>query len=173
MTPKEKSENLIDKMYPQTLNKSEAIQCALIAIEEVFLAIGDDYFKNMNFIQRLKDNQKNYEKTTNIFNFISFLQDYKKTKSKQLQSDFNASTIDFKRFRDSSFIIKPFDASKPMLIGKDTIVNMIIENHYRDRVQVVKDTIHKVDVVEVEKKDKYTDNSKVYLYLFDLVLDSL
>ena len=82
------------------------------------------------------------------------------------KSDFNASTIDFKRFRDSSFIIKPFDASKPMLIGKDTIVNVIIENHYRDRVQVVKDTIHKVNVVEVEKKDKYTDNSKVYLYLF-------
>ena len=84
------------------------------------------------------------------------------------KSDFNASTIDFKRFRDSSFIIKPFDASKPMLIGKDTIVNVIIENHYRDRVQVVKDTIHKVDVVEVDKKDKYTDNSKVYLYLFGL-----
>lgn len=82
------------------------------------------------------------------------------------KSDFNASTINFKRYRDSSFIIKPFDASKPMLIGKDTIVNVMIENHYRDRVQVVKDTIHKVDVVEIEKEDKYTDNSKVYLYLF-------
>lgn len=82
------------------------------------------------------------------------------------KSDFNASTIDFKRYRDSSFIIKPFDASKPMLIGKDTIVNVMIENHYRDRVQVVKDTIHKVDVVEIEKKQKETDNSKVYLYLF-------
>lgn len=82
------------------------------------------------------------------------------------KSDFNASTIDFKRYRDSSFIIKPFDASKPMLIGKDTIVNVMIENHYRDRVQVIKDTIHKVDVVEIEKKNKETDNSKVYLYLF-------
>lgn len=82
------------------------------------------------------------------------------------KSDFNASTIDFKRFRDSSFIIKPFDASKPMLIGKDTIVNVMIENHYRDRVHVVKDTIHKVDIVEVEKKQKETDNSKAYLYLF-------
>lgn len=82
------------------------------------------------------------------------------------KSDFNASTIDFKRFRDSSFIIKPFDASKPMLIGKDTIVNVMIENHYRDRTHIVKDTIHKVDVVEVEKKNKETDNSKVYLYLF-------
>jgi hypothetical protein len=82
------------------------------------------------------------------------------------KSDFNASKLDFKRFRDSSFILKPFDASKPMLIGKDTIVNVMIENHYTDRVQVIKDTIHKVDVVEIEKKNKETDNSKVYLYLF-------
>ena len=104
--------------------------------------------------------------------FISFVRNYKKNKE-QITSDFNASTIDFKRYRDSSFIIKPFDASKPMLIGKDTIVNVMIENHYRDRVQVVKDTIHKVDVVEVEKKDKQTDNSKVYLYLFGFGFDSL
>lgn len=82
------------------------------------------------------------------------------------KSDFNASKIDYKRFRDSSFILKPFDASRPMIIGKDTIVNVMIENHYRDRLQVIKDTIHKVDVVEIEKKDKQTDNSKVYLYLF-------
>ena len=82
------------------------------------------------------------------------------------KSDFNASKLDFKRFRDSSFILRPFDASKPMLIGKDTIVNVMIENHYRDRMHVVKDTIHKVDVVEIEKKQKETDNSKVYLYLF-------
>ena len=93
----------------------------------------------------------------------SVKKDKEQTTSK---SDFNASTIDFKRFRDSSFILRPFDASKPMLIGKDTIVNVMIENHYRDMVQVVKDTIHKVDVVEVEKKQKETDNSKVYLYLF-------
>lgn len=54
MTPKEKSENLIDKMYAQTLNKAEAIQCALIAIEEVFLAIGDDYFKKYEFYLEVK-----------------------------------------------------------------------------------------------------------------------
>ena len=91
----------------------------------------------------------------------------KKNKEETItKSDFNASKLDFKRFRDSSFILKPFDASKPMLIGKDTIVNVMIENHYRDRIHVVKDTIHKVDIVEVEKKNKETDNSKVYLYLF-------
>ena len=82
------------------------------------------------------------------------------------KTDLNASKIDYKRFRDSSFILRPFDASKPMLIGKDTIVNVMIENHYRDRVQVIKDTIHKIDVVEIEKKEKETDNSKLYLYLF-------
>lgn len=54
MTPKEKTENLIDKMYAQTLNKSEAIQSALIAIEEVFLAIGDDYFKKYEFYLEVK-----------------------------------------------------------------------------------------------------------------------
>lgn len=82
------------------------------------------------------------------------------------KTDLNAYKIDYKRFRDSSFILRPFDASKPMLIGKDTIVNVMIENHYRDRVQVIKDTIHKIDVVEIEKKEKETDNSKLYLYLF-------
>lgn len=83
------------------------------------------------------------------------------------KNDLNASKIDYKRFRDSSFILKPFDATRPMIIGKDTIVNTIIENHYRDRVHIVKDTIHKTDtkIVEVESKVKETDNTKVYLYL--------
>ena len=53
-----------------------------------------------------------------------------------------------------------------MLIGKDTIVNVMIENHYRDRVQVVKDTIHKVDVVEVEKKiNKLITQKYIFIYL--------
>lgn len=86
----------------------------------------------------------------------------------ETKSNLNASKIDFKRFRDSSFILRPFDASKPMLIGKDTIVNVMIENHYRDRWHVQKDTIVKRDtqVIEIESKQKETDNSKVYLYLF-------
>jgi hypothetical protein len=81
------------------------------------------------------------------------------------KNDFNASKIDYKRFRDSSFIFKPFDASKPMLLGRDTLVNVIVENHYRDRVQIVKDTIHKTDtqIVEVEKMQKEKDNTKLLL----------
>jgi hypothetical protein len=81
------------------------------------------------------------------------------------KNDLNASKIDYKRFRDSSFILKPFDATRPMLIGNDTLVNVIVENHYRDRVQIVKDTIHKTDtqIVEVETKHKEKDNTKLLL----------
>jgi hypothetical protein len=83
----------------------------------------------------------------------------------ETKNDLNASKIDYKRFRDSSFIFKPFDASKPMLLGRDTLVNVIVENHYRDRVQIVKDTIHKTDtqIVEVEKMHKEKDNTKLLL----------
>jgi hypothetical protein len=81
------------------------------------------------------------------------------------KNDLNASKIDYKRFRDSSFIFKPFDATRPMLIGNDTLVNVIVENHYRDRVQIVKDTIHKTDtqIVEIEKMNKEKDNTKLLL----------
>lgn len=80
----------------------------------------------------------------------------------------NASKYDFKRYKDSSFTLRPFDASKPMIYGKDTLVNMVIENIYRDRVHIVKDTIEKtnVKVYQVESKNKVVDNSKVYLYAF-------
>ena len=83
----------------------------------------------------------------------------------ETKSNLNASKLDYKRFRDSSFIIRPFDASKPMLIGKDTVVNVIIENHYKDRVHVVKDTVVKKDTQVIEIKDKKVerDNTKLIL----------
>jgi hypothetical protein len=89
----------------------------------------------------------------------------------ETKNDFNASKIDYKRFRDSSFIFKPFDATRPMIIGKDTIVNTIIENHYRDRLQIVKDTIHKTDtqIVEVEKMQKEKDNTKLLLGIAGII----
>ena len=92
----------------------------------------------------------------------------KQEESRKQTNDFKGSKFDFNRSLDSSFTLRPFDASKAMIIGKDTIYNTIIERHYKDRVQIIKDTIHKVDIVEVEKqsKNKETDNSKVYLYLF-------
>lgn len=87
------------------------------------------------------------------------------------KNDLNASKIDYKRFRDSSFIFKPFDATRPMIIGKDTIVNTIIENHYRTAVQIVKDTIHKTDtqIVEVEKMHKEKDNTKLLLGIAGII----
>ena len=80
------------------------------------------------------------------------------------KSDLNGSKTDYKRFRDSSFILRPFDASKPMLIGKDTIVNVMIENHYRDRWHIQKDTIEKKEtqVIEIDSKQKKTDNTAIY-----------
>lgn len=89
----------------------------------------------------------------------------------QSKNDLNASKIDYKRFRDSSFILKPFDATRPMLIGNDTLVNVIVENNYRDRIQIVKDTIHKTDtqVVEVEKMNKEKDNTKLLLGIAGII----
>lgn len=106
--------------------------------------------------------------TALIFIGCGSIKKNKQNTSIDFKSELNASNFDYKRFRDSSYILKPFDASKPMLIGKDTLVNVIIENHYKDRWHIQKDTIHKIDtqVVEIESKQKETDNSKVYLYLF-------
>lgn len=89
----------------------------------------------------------------------------------ETKNDFNTSKIDYKRFRDSSFVFKPFDATRPMIIGKDTIVNTIIENHYTDRVQIVKDTIHKTEtqIVEVEKMQKEKDNTKLLLGIAGII----
>ena len=89
----------------------------------------------------------------------------------ETKSDLNASKIDYKRFRDSSFILKPFDASKPMLIGKDTIYNVMIEQHYKDRVHIVKDTIHKLDTQVIELKDKHkeTDNTSLFLGIASII----
>ena len=87
------------------------------------------------------------------------------------KNDFKASKIDFKRFTDSSYILKPFDASKPMLIGKDTLVNVIIENHYRDRWHIQKDTIHKLDTQVIELKDKNVkrDNTSLFLGIAGII----
>lgn len=61
ITPKEKAEELVQKMKLATdefgyinINIERHKQCALIAIEEVFLAIGDDYFKKYEFYLEVK-----------------------------------------------------------------------------------------------------------------------
>lgn len=87
------------------------------------------------------------------------------------KNDFKASKIDFKRFIDSSYTLKPFDASKPMLIGKDTIYNVTIEQHYKDRVHIVRDTIHKLDtqVIKLKEKNKETDNTTLFLGIAGII----
>lgn len=58
------------------------------------------------------------------------------------------------------FTLKPFDPKKPMIIGKDTIVNTIIENHYRTEVVKEKDNGSiKVDLKQ-EKESKQVDYSE-------------
>lgn len=58
------------------------------------------------------------------------------------------------------FTLKPFDPQKPMIIGKDTIVNTIIENHYRTEVVKEKDSGSiKVDLKQ-EKESKQVDYSE-------------
>ena len=58
------------------------------------------------------------------------------------------------------FVLKPFDPQKPMIIGKDTIVNTIIENHYRTEVVKEKDNGSiKVDLKQ-EKDSKQVDYSE-------------
>ena len=57
ITPKEKAEKLVSKMCLNDCtdeNIEIAKQCALIAVEEVFLAIGDDYFKKYEFYLEVK-----------------------------------------------------------------------------------------------------------------------
>lgn len=59
-----------------------------------------------------------------------------------------------------NFVLKPFDPQKPMIIGKDTIVNTIIENHYRTEVVKEKDNGSiKVDLQQ-EKQSKEVDYSE-------------
>lgn len=58
------------------------------------------------------------------------------------------------------FTLKPFDPQKPMIIGKDTIVNTIIENNYRTEVVKEKDNGSiKVDLKQ-EKESKQVDYSE-------------
>ena len=59
-----------------------------------------------------------------------------------------------------NFVLKPFNPDKPMIIGKDTIVNTIIENHYRTEVIKEKDNgAIKVDLKQ-EKQSKEVDYSE-------------
>ena len=69
-----------------------------------------------------------------------------------------------------NFTLKPFDPQKPMIIGKDTIVNTIIENHYRTEVIKEKDNgVIKVDLKQ-EKQSKEVDYSNLLNIAFKYIL---
>ena len=82
----------------------------------------------------------------------------------ETKSDFNAYKTDKSHEIGGSVILRPFDPTKGIVYGKDTIYNATIEKHYYDRVKVVTDTIIKKDmqVIQVESKHKETDNTGVY-----------
>ena len=78
-----------------------------------------------------------------------------------------------------NFTLKPFDPQKPMIIGKDTIVNTIIENHYR--TEVIKENNNgaiKVDLQQEKtaKEVDYSETIKIVanrLIIFILIVASV
>ncbi len=69
------------------------------------------------------------------------------------------------------FTLKPFDPTKGMIVGKDTLYNTILEKHYYDRTKVVHDTIVKKEVqkVEVDKMHKEKDNTMLFLGIAGII----
>lgn len=88
----------------------------------------------------------------------------KQSVESETTSDLNASKTEKSHEIGGSVVLRPFDPTKGIVYGKDTIYNATIEKHYYDRVKVVTDTIHKreTQVIEVESKVKETDNTAIY-----------
>ena len=59
-----------------------------------------------------------------------------------------------------NFVLKPFDPDKPMIIGKDTIVNTIIENHYKTEIIKEKNNGSIKSDLKQEKQSKEVDYSE-------------
>ena len=101
-----------------------------------------------------------------VFTFIScgVIKKDKRSINTETTSDLNASKTDKSHEVGGSVILRPFDPTKGIVYGKDTIYNATIEKHYYDRVKVVTDTIHKreTQVIEVDRKQKETDNTAIY-----------
>ena len=80
------------------------------------------------------------------------------------KSDLNGSKTDKLHEVGGSVILRPFNPDKGIIYGKDTIYNATIEKHYYDRTKVVFDTIEKKEtqVIEIDSKQKETDNTAIY-----------
>jgi hypothetical protein len=79
--------------------------------------------------------------------------------------DLNASTIDKSNEVGGSFILRPFNPSKPIINGKDTIYNATIEKHYYTKDRIVKDTISKKEeqTTDIDTKNVERDNTTLFL----------
>jgi thymidylate synthase len=63
MTPKEKAQELIDKMYHyQWREKQRAKECALIAVDEVIEALHEHHWQNRNVTEYWKEVKNELEK---------------------------------------------------------------------------------------------------------------
>ena len=98
------------------------------------------------------------------------------------KTDLNASTTDKSSEVGGSFILRPFNPSKPIINGKDTIYNATIEKHYYTKDRIVKDTISKKEEskTDIDTKNVERDNTKLilgiagvitfFLFMFILVI---
>jgi uncharacterized membrane protein len=77
----------------------------------------------------------------------------------------NASKTDKSKEAGGSFILRPFNPSKPIINGKDTIYNATIEKHYYTKDRIVKDTVAKKETVEtdIDTKNVERDNTTLFL----------
>jgi hypothetical protein len=88
------------------------------------------------------------------------------------KTDLNASTTDKSTEVGGSFILRPFNPSKPIIVnGKDSIQNAIIEKHYYTKDRIVKDTISKMETVEadIDTKNVERDNTKLILGIAGII----
>lgn len=80
------------------------------------------------------------------------------------KTDLNASTTDKSNEVGGSFILRPFNPSKPIINGKDTIYNATIEKHYYTKDRIVKDTISKKEeqTTDIDTKNVERDNTELF-----------
>ncbi len=65
MTPKEKAEELVDKMlycYQGHIDEYTAKQCALIAVDEIFEALDEHHWQNRNVTEYYREVKHELEK---------------------------------------------------------------------------------------------------------------
>ena len=89
----------------------------------------------------------------------------------ETKSDLNASKSDKSTEVGGSVILRPFDYSKPIINGKDTIYNATIEKHYYTKDRVVFDTIAKKEdsKTDIDTKHVERDNTTLFLGIAGIV----